>query len=117
MAHYAPGTKRVTHKYVTTHCRCGLAMTVKTAWTKENPGKRFISCPKYVSLDLISHDNVMGVLNILSWNFRTRGKSVDFMNFLMMIYLVIIIGSCCLMSMKRSKEGCKGLRCKRTLMF
>ncbi|PWA46003.1 hypothetical protein CTI12_AA512870 [Artemisia annua] len=47
MADYAPGTKRVTHKYVTTHCRCGLGMTVKTAWTKENPRKRFISCPKF----------------------------------------------------------------------
>jgi hypothetical protein len=47
MADYAPGTRRVTHKNVTTHCRCGLSMTDKTEWTKENPGKRFISCSKF----------------------------------------------------------------------
>ena len=57
MACYAPGTKRVTHRYVATHCGCGLAMTVKTAWTKENPGKRFISCPKFVSHDSILTGN------------------------------------------------------------
>ncbi|PWA38834.1 hypothetical protein CTI12_AA576150 [Artemisia annua] len=47
MAEYAPGTRRVTHTYVRPYCGCGLPMTVKTAWTKENPGKRFIACPKF----------------------------------------------------------------------
>ncbi|PWA48672.1 hypothetical protein CTI12_AA488680 [Artemisia annua] len=47
MAHYAH--TRVIGKYVRPYCGCGLAMTVKTAWTREHPGKRFIACPKYGS--------------------------------------------------------------------
>ncbi|PWA63753.1 hypothetical protein CTI12_AA350500 [Artemisia annua] len=47
MAQYVHGTPRVIGKYVKPYCGCGLAMTVKTAWTRENPGKRFIACPKY----------------------------------------------------------------------
>lgn len=47
----------------------------------------------------------------------TSVKSVGSMNFLKMIYLVTTIGSCCMMSIKRSKEGIRGMKCKRTLMF
>nr|GEV29079.1 zinc finger, GRF-type [Tanacetum cinerariifolium] len=42
---YAPGTPRVTGQYVRSHCKCRHRLTVKTAWTKENLGKRFIACP------------------------------------------------------------------------
>ncbi|GJZ28893.1 zinc finger, GRF-type containing protein [Tanacetum coccineum] len=44
---YAHGTPRVTGQYVRSHCKCGHRLTVKIAWTKENPGKRFIACPMY----------------------------------------------------------------------
>ncbi|GKB71863.1 zinc finger, GRF-type containing protein [Tanacetum coccineum] len=44
---YATDTPRVTGQYVRSHCKCGHRLTVKTSWTKENPGKRFIACPIY----------------------------------------------------------------------
>ncbi|PWA55581.1 hypothetical protein CTI12_AA422550 [Artemisia annua] len=47
MAEYAPGTPRVIGPYVRPFCKCGHRLTVKTAWTPENPGKRFIACPDY----------------------------------------------------------------------
>ncbi|PWA55582.1 zinc finger, GRF-type [Artemisia annua] len=40
MAEYAPGTPRVIGQYVRPFCKCGHRLTVKTAWTPENPGKR-----------------------------------------------------------------------------
>ncbi|KAJ9546569.1 hypothetical protein OSB04_019112 [Centaurea solstitialis] len=31
-------------------CYCGDKMSVRTSWTKANPGRRFLSCPNYGSL-------------------------------------------------------------------
>ncbi|PWA90561.1 hypothetical protein CTI12_AA096500 [Artemisia annua] len=47
MSFYSHGTPSVIGKYVQPFCGYGLPMTVKTAWTKENPGKCFIACTKY----------------------------------------------------------------------
>ncbi|PWA92197.1 hypothetical protein CTI12_AA082140 [Artemisia annua] len=79
MANYAPGTPRVMGKYVKPYCGCGLAMTVKTAWTRENPGKRFISCPKYSGpkcgyYEFFDEDLPSDYYRDLLWEEHQKGK-------------------------------------------
>ena len=71
MAEYAPGTPRVIGQYVRPFCKCGHRLTVKTAWTPENPGKRFIACPDYVSPNflLIGFIFLSSLVLYNSWGF------------------------------------------------